>query len=489
MSTVRAKSIPWGQTPNEIKTEDVAQTDSTECIPLDVTAVAGDLDITPLADDAQDVAETKPEDVSGDEAPEENVENGIANAADKKQMESTPSETIASHAKNVDLSVPENAPALANPYVPTSPVSKTPVAGGFMGRFFSGLFCKTEDLMDFSTLCGGASAIASPVAAQAGVSLNTIQRAIESPSATNAVEVKPIFDEPEPVPAAEEAKFVEGTSEPVCPIDPITTSLEPTPSIDLQSGSLRSTKSNKSLTLITEVKSQPSKGSINDTPTSVSRSAAESNVEAENSSPVPEQSEASVSTKPTGKMMDLRIITSFSKKAEQAQPSDGSADKEKDKKSVSSTFNTLTSSLKASLKSLSPRSAGVSLMGFKRSSQDKEEPTECPSPVKTRQPVPSDDPDLDGIRIYGGGVTVPSEDKTQYPKFALDYKRKAGGLRGLKKQMSRRMSHVKETTMTYNKVLRHQMVKASQPKVRAIMTNHVPSGASYRKEQAANALN
>ncbi|KAL3789589.1 hypothetical protein ACHAWO_009152 [Cyclotella atomus] len=491
LASARARSKSRVRSSKEIKTEDVAQKDSTECVPLDETAVAGDLN--EYATFLADVAASKPENVSGDEE----VEKSSVNAGDEQDMEAIPSEAVESKPDTVDMEatdMPAAAPANP-PHVPTSPVSKTPVAGGFMGRFFSGLFCKTDDLMDFSTLCGGASAVISPVAAQTGVSLNTIQRAIESPSATNAVEVKPIFDEPEPVPepAAEEAKFEERTPKPVCPIDPITTSLESMPSIDLQSSTLRSTKSNKSLTLITEVISQPSHESIKD----ATKPVAESSAEDENPAAVPEPSEVSVSFKATDKKVDLQIDTtsvsskSISKKVDlQIETDVDKTEKEQDKKSQSSSFN-LTKSLKASLKSLSPKTSSGSFMGFKRSSQAKEQPTECPSPVKIRQrqSVASTDPDLEGIRIYGGGVTVPSEDKTSYPKMSLDYSRKIGGLRGFKKQMNRRMSQVKETTKTYNKVLRHQMVKATQPKVRAIMTNHVSSGASYRKEQAANALN
>jgi hypothetical protein len=493
LASARARSKSRVRSSKEIKTEDVAQKDSTECVPLDETAVAGDLN--EYATFLADVAESKPENVSGDEE----VEKSSVNAGDEQDMEAIPSEAVESKPDTVDMEatdMPAAAPANP-PHVPTSPVSKTPVAGGFMGRFFSGLFCKTDDLMDFSTLCGGASAVISPVAAQTGVSLNTIQRAIESPSATNAVEVKPIFDEPVPEPAAEEAKFVERTPEPVCPIDPITTSLESTPSIDLQSSTLRSTKSNKSLTLITEVKSQPSHESIKNATKPVSLAAVESSAEAENPAAVPVSSEVLVSSNSTDKKLDLQIDTSSvsskstgKKVGLQIETGVDKTEKEHDKKSQPSSFN-LAKSLKASLKSLSPKNSSGNFMGFKRSSQAKQQPTECPSPVNIsqQQRVASTDPDLEGIRIYGGGVTVPSEDKTSYPKMSLDYSRKIGGLRGFKKQMNRRMSHVKETTKTYNKVLRHQMVKATQPKVRAIMTNHVSSGASYRKEQAANALN
>jgi hypothetical protein len=86
-----------------------------------------------------------------------------------------------------------------------------------------------------------------------------------------------------------------------------------------------------------------------------------------------------------------------------------------------------------------------------------------------------------GIRVYEGGTTDAVEEKAAYPKHSLEHYRKKPSL---KRQMKKKVRHMKETTMQMNKVLQRKMVTASQPKMKAVMTNHV-----YSKDPtAANQL-
>jgi hypothetical protein len=465
---------------DDTQVDEVTSENSSECIPFDATAATNDLqplvegksketveDVVTAATEENLAPTDLPENEAQDPicAPVENskIDESVQSnldAADSPDESSTKVITTTNSDKSV---LPIDA-------VPTSPVSNAQSTNGFMSSFFSRmserLFCKTDDYLgDFSTICGGTVPVASPTAAmETNTPLQieqTIQAPIESPSATNAVEVKPIFDEPE-----DSKSIIDEAASPRVPVDPVTTSLETTPSIDLQSSSLGSTKTSKSLTLITEVKSPPSTESFKNTTTPVnSTSPSDANVVADEV--VTDPGAVTGSSKSISKKRDLRINTSFFKKSNQTPDADDNVNKEEHK------FN-LARSMKAGLKSLSPRGAD-GFKGFRRS-QAKSQGEECQSPKKVAASKPvRPDPDLEGIRIYGGGVTVPVDDKTQYPKFALDYKRKKGGLAGLKKHVNRHFSHVRETAMSMNKVLQQTIVTASQPKVKAIMTNHVHS--------------
>ena len=371
--------------------------------------------------------------------------------------------------KAKQLHVNTDAPAIQTDALPKSPMS--PTKDTFMGRFFSGLFCKTEGYLgDFSTLCGGTTPLASPAAIEIKKT-PPVQCVLDSPSATNAVEVTPIFDGPAAVAAPsvdEDEPVLDTTARFLTPI-------ESSNSIDLQNSSLRSTKSNKSLKLITEVAAEP----LNES--SIGVASPEPNDDSTSTvSDVskPEASNGTENTKSNKKKMDLRIQTSFLKKQEETEAADDIGD---ERKSLSTSFN-LTKSLKAGLDNLSPKSV---FKGFKKSaSKSHRAACQSPSAMQHSSPKPArPNPDLEGIRIYGGGISNPVEEQNQYPKFSLDYKRKKGGLHGIKREMNKRVSQMRVTAMSMNKVLQQNIVKASQPKVKAIMTNHV-----YKPSQPTNQL-
>ena len=538
ISNVRARSKSRSR--SSVKSHDVTNKDSEECVPFDQSAAATETQLsvqdekeeTPIVED-KDVVKTEETTTSSDDvklaptrsdvesiatrlwrlgealvSPKASTANEVNEFKDTQETEK--GETIdevkeTQEPEKEETSVEEVVTKNTDADTATNPISpiKSPAKqGGFMSRFFTrmsdDLFCKTD--LDYTNFCGGVANVSSPVAVDTGVTLQTIQRAIASPACVNAVEVKPLFDQPEPadiepVTAGEEedkptSKSTDNQKQPVKPINAISTTIEPAPSIDLQTSSLLSTKSSKSLKLITEVQSQPSIESLHGTPTAIGTVTDAATVNSNTCEGVDTTAINSI-TSPVAceqprTMKKLRVDTLFLKKQDQPQ-TDNSAKKGDPKDTKSSggnvqqakSFN-LAKSFKSSLKNLSPRGSDM-FKSFKRS-KGTDDAEGCLSPVVKASTVrkPSD-PDLAGIRIYGGGITDSTQEKTQYPKVDLrQYRRRTN----LKKELSRRASRMKESAMTMNKVLQHTMVKASQPKVKAIMTNHV----HHRREQDTNRL-
>jgi len=317
----------------------------------------------------------------------------------------------------------------------------------------------------------------------------------------NSVEVSPVFDEQEHC-IVEHVSSVDDNSTqstkengPLSTeVEPILASLDPTPSIELgQSSSLRSTKSNKSLTLLTEVQTKPSTESVKVTEAEPSKTLSMDSVDSVSASADlaedgKSESEAQsyeeqlcvsstevindINTPETtverskahGGLKDLKIRTSFLKKPGLGHKGDSTHDNEDGNEPRVHSFSVMRS-LKTGLKHLSPRGNG-GYKGFLKS-KDKYSLDECLSSINrssTQKPI--DQYDADGVRVYGGGITVPSSDQIQYPKHPLYYRRKKAGLR-------KHVNQMRETAQNMNKVLQKRIVAASQPRMKAIMTNHV----------------
>lgn len=428
--------------------------------------------------------------------------------------------------KNVPLSIPDTIPS-------TSPPKATIAPNGFVAgfrnfaRITEHFFCKTEEYLgDFTTICGGEASPAATIEANSSMQEKGDVRATSKDEPTvNSVEVSPIFDDPEPsvvepiggisLVDGDKSPFPEEKYAPTTEVEPILVSLDTTHSLELgQSSSLRSTKSNKSLTLLTEVETKPSTESLlkviapvqgEDLPIDTVDSA---NVNADLASAyeVRSQSELRSNEEQSGLLStevlhenitpetlvesapetlvesakahtgqkNLNIRASFFKKPGQGRVDDSARDN-KDSNEPKSHFSVMRS-LKSGLKHLPPR-GDVSNKGFSRL-QGKDSVGECVSSsvnlTSTQKLI--DHYDADGMRVYGGGVTVAVNEPTQYPKHPLYYRRK-------KSRIRKHVNHMRETAKNMNKVIQQSIVTASQPRMKAIMTNHV-----YHKDQASNRL-
>ncbi|KAL3779072.1 hypothetical protein HJC23_003390 [Cyclotella cryptica] len=409
---------------------------------------------------------------------------------------------------------------------PTSPSPPKASLSGFMDGFrnFSRIteqfFCKTEEYLgDFAMICGGEATSATMEAnisrQEKGVVDFPVAPTKDEPT-MNSVEVSPIFDEPEPlvVQPVDGISSFDGDSRPSAEeemplpteIEPILASVDPANSIELgQSSSLRSTKSNKSLTLLTEVETKPSTESEKVTAAepsehlpvdsvdgaSVSAALASCEEERRQSEMKCNEKESSLvstevihenitsetpveSLKGHGGRKNFKIRKSFFKKPGLGRVDDSTHDNE-DINEPQAHFSVM-KSLKTGLKQLSPRANG----GYKGLSKPKgtDSVDECVSSDVNRSSTqkPTDLYHDEGVRVYGGGVTVAINEPTQYPKHPLNYGRKKSGIR-------RHVDHMRETAKNMNKVLQKRIVTASQPRMKAIMTNHV-----YHKDQASNRL-
>ena len=109
------------------------------------------------------------------------------------------------------------------------------------------------------------------------------------------------------------------------------------------------------------------------------------------------------------------------------------------------------------MKSISPRGrANFSGLSF-------DDTTTCSQPVIHN---------VDGMRIYGGGVIEPLREQTQYPRHQLNYRRNSTGMTVMKKRLKQQ---VKASATNVSKVVQRGVVSASKPKVKTIVTNHIYS--------------
>ncbi|KAL7522523.1 hypothetical protein ACHAWX_007232 [Stephanocyclus meneghinianus] len=479
-----------------------------------------------VEESSEEVVECLPGAPSGDDASMESKSNEVAastsiesekdrmsmdnnqvssDATDEERVESDYTYTITvCDAENIHIE--ESAPVPTSAAAPISvPPPKTAfVTNGFMDRFrsFSSIteqfFSKTEEYWgDFATICGGEVRSATEVEANNNVqgkgAVDPLVASKTDEPTLNSVEVSPVFDEQdrwvvEHVPLVDHSHSAkELTTE----VEPILASLDPTPSIELgQSSSLRSTKSNKSLTLLTEVQTKPSTESAKVTEAEPRKTLSMDSVESTSQHRAEEgkcESETrsyeeqlylastevindiDTSETPVGRpkahggLKDLKIRTSFLKKAGLGRKGDSTNGNEEGNEPHS--FSVM-KSLKTGLKHLSPRGKG-GYKGFLRSKDENSLDEYSSSAYRSSTQKPIDRYDADGVRVYGGGITVPSNDRIQYPKHPLYYRRKkAGGIR-------KHVNQMRETAQSMNKVLQKRIVAASQPRMKAIMTNHV----------------